>query len=79
MHEKVFFLILFSANSGLAIPSRLVMSVPGSLMWVINNSYPLLDLSFYNMCRSHGDELCELLPCGAKQKLCFYCLEVPIS
>lgn len=70
--KKVIFQILFSANStALIIPSTRMMSAPSSFMWAINNSCPLLDLSFFNMCRSHGDELCELLPCGAKRRILF--------
>lgn len=63
--------VLCRLHSALIIPSSRMMSVPSSFMRVINNSYPTLDLSFFNMCRSHGDELCELLPCGASRELCF--------
>lgn len=63
--------VLCRLHSALIIPSSRMMSVPSSFMRVINNSYPMLDLSFFNMCRSHEDELCELLPCGASRELCF--------
>lgn len=63
--------VLCKLRSGLITPSTRMMSVPSSFMWAINNSYPLLDLSFFNMCRSHGDEPCELLPCGAKRRILF--------
>lgn len=63
--------VLCELHSGLIIPSTRMMSVPSSFMWAINNSYPSLDLSVFNMCRSHGDELCELLPRGAKRRILF--------